>query len=62
MKYDGRDQELLDHVPVVQDQGLRGTSGWVNNWLGRDHFGRKAEQESTTKSKTEHTGEKTGGD
>jgi len=30
---------LLDHVPVIQDQGLRGTSSWANTWLGRDHHG-----------------------
>jgi methylenetetrahydrofolate reductase (NADPH) len=37
LKYDGREQTLLDHSPVIQDQGLRGTSSWANNWLGRDH-------------------------
>jgi hypothetical protein len=24
----------------VQDQRLRGTSSWANNWLGRDHAGK----------------------
>jgi len=63
MKYDGRDQNLLDHVPVIQDQGLRGTSGWANNWLGRDHFGHKApDKELTVKKKIEQKGEKTNGD
>ncbi len=33
----GRPEELLDHVPVLQDQRLRGTSSWANFWLGRDH-------------------------
>ncbi len=28
---------MLDHAPVVQNQGLRGTSSWANFWLGRDH-------------------------
>jgi methylenetetrahydrofolate reductase (NADPH) len=37
LKHDGREQELLAHAPVVQNQGLRGTSSWANYWLGRDH-------------------------
>lgn len=37
LKHDGRENELLKHAPVVQNQGLRGTSAWANNWLGRDH-------------------------
>jgi methylenetetrahydrofolate reductase (NADPH) len=37
LKHDGREAKLLDHVPVVQNQGLRGTSAWANLWLGRDH-------------------------
>ena len=37
LKHDGREKNLLDHVPVVQNQGLRGTSAWANLWLGRDH-------------------------
>jgi methylenetetrahydrofolate reductase (NADPH) len=37
LKHDGKEQTLLDHSPVIQDQGLRGTSSWANNWLGRDH-------------------------
>jgi methylenetetrahydrofolate reductase (NADPH) len=37
LKHDGREQDLLAHVPVVQDQSLRGTSSWANYWLGRDH-------------------------
>jgi len=37
LKHDGREQTLLDHAPVVQNQGLRRTSAWANNWLGRDH-------------------------
>lgn len=28
---------MLKHVPVIQNQGLRGTSSWANFWLGRDH-------------------------
>ncbi len=37
LKQDGREQQLLAHAPVVQDQSLRGTSSWANYWLGRDH-------------------------
>lgn len=63
MKYEGKDQNLLDHVPVIQDQGLRGTSGWANNWLGRDHFAPKApDEESTAETKIEKKGKKTSGD
>ncbi len=40
---DGEADRLLDHAPVVQDQGLRGTSAWANHWLGRDHTSRAAE-------------------
>ena len=41
LKHDGREQKLLDHVPVVQNQGLRGTSAWANLWLGRDHTSKR---------------------
>lgn len=34
---DGTAGDLLAHAPVVQNQGLRGTSSWANNWLARDH-------------------------
>jgi methylenetetrahydrofolate reductase (NADPH) len=37
LKHDGHEDKLLDHVPVIQNQGLRGTSAWANLWLGRDH-------------------------
>jgi methylenetetrahydrofolate reductase (NADPH) len=37
LKHDGKVDELVAHAPVVQDQSLRGTSSWANNWLGRDH-------------------------
>jgi methylenetetrahydrofolate reductase (NADPH) len=42
LKHDGKEQDLLEHAPVVQNQGLRGTSAWANNWLGRDHAAKKA--------------------
>lgn len=41
MKYEGREEQLLDHAPVMQDQNLRGTSSWANTWLGRDHLAKK---------------------
>ncbi len=39
-KYEGTEQELLAHAPVIQDQGLRGTSSWANTYLQRDHLAR----------------------
>jgi methylenetetrahydrofolate reductase (NADPH) len=36
-KHDGTALSLLRHAPVIQDQGLRGTSSWANTWQGRDH-------------------------
>jgi methylenetetrahydrofolate reductase (NADPH) len=41
LKYEGREQALLQHVPVVQNQGLRGTSAWANRWLGRDYTAKR---------------------
>jgi methylenetetrahydrofolate reductase (NADPH) len=41
LKYEGREQELLAHAPVIQDQSLRGTSSWANALLGRDHTSRQ---------------------
>lgn len=41
LKYEGREEELLAHAPVIQNQHLRGTSSWANTWLGRDHLARK---------------------
>lgn len=37
LKTDGVEQQMLEHAPVIQNQGLRGTSAWANNWLGLDH-------------------------
>ncbi len=37
LKYEGREQNLLDHSPVIQDESLRGTSSWANALFGRDH-------------------------
>jgi methylenetetrahydrofolate reductase (NADPH) len=41
LKYEGREQEMLVHAPVIQDQALRGTSSWANALLGRDHTSHK---------------------
>src|SRR5262249_58257856 len=30
LKHDHREDRLLSHTPVVQDQSLRGTSSWAN--------------------------------
>jgi methylenetetrahydrofolate reductase (NADPH) len=45
LKAENRELELLDHAPVVQDQGLRGTSSWANFWLGRDHTARRRKEQ-----------------
>jgi methylenetetrahydrofolate reductase (NADH) len=37
LKYNGNEQQLLNHVPVIQNNKLRRTSAWANHWLGRDH-------------------------
>jgi methylenetetrahydrofolate reductase (NADPH) len=42
LKHEGREEHLLDHSPVVQNQGLRGTSAWANFWLARDHTAKTA--------------------
>ncbi|HTL29648.1 MAG TPA: methylenetetrahydrofolate reductase C-terminal domain-containing protein [Tepidisphaeraceae bacterium] len=41
LKYEGREQDLLVHSPVIQDETLRGTSSWGNAFLGRDHTAKK---------------------
>jgi methylenetetrahydrofolate reductase (NADPH) len=42
LKHDGKEQQLLAHAPVVQNQALRRTSAWANNWLGRDQAAKRA--------------------
>lgn len=37
LKYEGREQSLLDHAPVIQNESLRGTSSWANALLEREH-------------------------
>ncbi|HWH69797.1 MAG TPA: methylenetetrahydrofolate reductase C-terminal domain-containing protein [Candidatus Sulfotelmatobacter sp.] len=41
LKYEGKADQLLAHAPVIQNQGLRGTSSWANFWLGKDHTAKK---------------------
>ncbi len=43
LKHEGREQHMLDHAPVIQNQGLRKTSAWANLWLGRDHSSKRSE-------------------
>jgi methylenetetrahydrofolate reductase (NADPH) len=49
LKHDGKEHELLQHVPVIQNQGLRRTSAWANLWLGRDHT---AKRENSVKAES----------
>ena len=37
LKYEGRELQMLDHAPVIQNESLRGTSSWANALLGKDH-------------------------
>lgn len=39
-KSEGSAEALLDAVPVLQDQSLRGSSSWANYWHGLDHTGK----------------------
>jgi methylenetetrahydrofolate reductase (NADPH) len=41
LKFEGREPEMLNHAPVIQDESLRGTSSWANALLGRDHAARR---------------------
>lgn len=45
-KSDGTELDLLAHVPTLQDQSLRSTSGWANCWLEKDHIAKKKELQS----------------
>jgi hypothetical protein len=53
MKYEGREQQMLDHAPVIQDESLRGTSSWANALLCRDHTGRCPPNETNTETQTD---------
>ncbi len=50
LKHEGRERDLLNHAPVSQNQGLRGTSAWANFWLGRDHTAKEPRQVATNTS------------
>jgi methylenetetrahydrofolate reductase (NADPH) len=52
LKAAGAAERMLDHAPVVQNQALRGTSSWANNWLGRDHAAKPAEPHPTSSHPT----------
>lgn len=43
LKHEHREEHMLDHAPVIQNQGLRRTSAWANLWLGRDHTSKHLE-------------------
>jgi methylenetetrahydrofolate reductase (NADPH) len=53
LKHDGREQTLLAHAPAVQNQALRGTSAWANDWLGRDHNAKREAQKQVAHSETD---------
>ena len=54
LKYEGREQEMLEHAPAIQDESLRGTSSWANVLLERDHTAarRRARERETQKTRT----------
>ena len=64
LKFEGREQLLLSHVPVIQDESLRGTSSWANALLGKDHAAARARvltntspsdvNQQTTKKEDQH--------
>jgi methylenetetrahydrofolate reductase (NADPH) len=55
LQSEGREQELLQHAPVIQNQGLRGTSAWANFWLGRDHVAKREREKSAGKTSNAET-------
>jgi methylenetetrahydrofolate reductase (NADH) len=55
LKYDGQEQQLLMHAPIVQNQALRRTSSWANNWLGHDHTAKRAVEVSVNKITPQQT-------
>ena len=46
LKHDGKEEQLLDHVPVIQNHELRRTSAWANHWLGRDHTSKQNDKKN----------------
>ncbi|MDQ6632896.1 MAG: methylenetetrahydrofolate reductase C-terminal domain-containing protein [Verrucomicrobiota bacterium] len=53
LKHDGKENDLLEHAPVVQNQGLRGTSAWANFWLGRDHTAKRQPAKVSAENKSQ---------
>ena len=49
-KSESKEQELLAHAPVIQDESLRCTSSWANSLLGRDHTAHGPRHSSEVKS------------
>jgi hypothetical protein len=52
LKYECREQQMLDHAPVIQNESLRGTSSWSNALLGNDHAA--AGHQHTNKTTSSH--------
>jgi methylenetetrahydrofolate reductase (NADPH) len=57
LKYERREQDLLAHAPVIQDESLRGTSSWANALLARDHTASRVHE--PTGSEPVHVTERT---
>jgi methylenetetrahydrofolate reductase (NADPH) len=51
LRPEGKAEGMLQHAPVLQSQGLRGTSAWANFWLGKDHTGKENSKLQTPSSK-----------
>jgi methylenetetrahydrofolate reductase (NADPH) len=51
LRLDGKANEMLQHAPAIQNQGLRGTSAWSNFWLGKDHAGKENSKLQTPNSR-----------
>src|SRR6185295_7080672 len=62
LKYEGREQEMLAHAPVIQDESLRGTSSWGNVFLGRDHHSSTAHKPAPDASAGDISNSTPGGD
>jgi methylenetetrahydrofolate reductase (NADPH) len=55
LQHDGKEQQLLAHAPMVQNQALRRTSAWANNWLQRDHTAKRTAEVSTNEITSQKT-------
>jgi hypothetical protein len=47
----GEELAMLRRPPTVQDNALRGTSGWANYFLGRDHAARPGPRETAPRTR-----------